>query len=192
MTLCDYAVSNIQTEMQSLESEWQQHYVWCLFSFLCVSASAQLQYLYLMALVFTAWFCLTSESRYFTGTKKNWQWPGGRGIPLSGVTANTEVALQKRVIGGDECERQYHVQLRAVYPHGPSSLCGGSLISDRWILQLTVWSQEGEEIRAATKTCFCYSVKSKIHSDKMRNRIWWPSVIMFYVCCAHAGPCLQI
>ncbi|XP_039469119.1 kallikrein-5-like [Oreochromis aureus] len=35
---------------------------------------------------------------------------------------------------GDECERQYHVQLRAVYPHGPSSLCGGSLISDRWIL----------------------------------------------------------
>lgn len=59
-------------------------------------------------------------------------------------------------------------------------------------LQLTVWSQEGEEIRAATKTCFCYSVKSKIHSDKMRNRIWWPSVIMFYVCCAHAGPCLQI
>lgn len=79
MTLCDYAVSNIQTEMQSLESEWQQHYVWCLFSFLCVSASVQLQYLYLMALVFTAWFCLTSESRYFTGTKKNWQWPGGAG-----------------------------------------------------------------------------------------------------------------
>lgn len=37
MTLCDYAVSNIQTEMQSLESEWQQHYVWCLFSFLCIS-----------------------------------------------------------------------------------------------------------------------------------------------------------
>ncbi|XP_076741480.1 uncharacterized protein LOC112434942 [Maylandia zebra] len=56
-------------------------------------------------------------------------------LPLCiSVTANTEVALQKRVIGGDECERQYHVQLRAVYPHGPSSLCGGSLISDRWIL----------------------------------------------------------
>lgn len=123
------------------------------FSLFSVSASAQLQYLYLMALVLTVCFCLTSESRYFTGTKKNWQWPGGRGIPLSGVTANTEVALQKRVIGGDECERQYHVQLRAVYPHGPSSLCGGSLISDRWILQLTVWSQEGEETRAATKTC---------------------------------------
>nr|XP_024658476.1 thrombin-like enzyme catroxobin-1 [Maylandia zebra] len=56
------------------------------------------------------------------------------GACRGGVTANTEVALQKRVIGGDECERQYHVQLRAVYPHGPSSLCGGSLISDRWIL----------------------------------------------------------
>uniref|UniRef100_A0A3P9D5S2 Peptidase S1 domain-containing protein n=1 Tax=Maylandia zebra TaxID=106582 RepID=A0A3P9D5S2_9CICH len=62
---------------------------------------------------------------------------GGYSELLLGVTANTEVALQKRVIGGDECERQYHVQLRAVYPHGPSSLCGGSLISDRWILQLT-------------------------------------------------------
>lgn len=38
MTLCDYAVSNIQTEMQSLESEWQQHYVWCPFLFsLCIS-----------------------------------------------------------------------------------------------------------------------------------------------------------
>uniref|UniRef100_A0A3P9BDD0 Peptidase S1 domain-containing protein n=1 Tax=Maylandia zebra TaxID=106582 RepID=A0A3P9BDD0_9CICH len=59
---------------------------------------------------------------------------GGYSELLLGVTANTEVALQKRVIGGDECERQYHVQLRAVYPHGPSSLCGGSLISDRWIL----------------------------------------------------------
>ncbi|CAI5686374.1 unnamed protein product [Oreochromis niloticus] len=56
-------------------------------------------------------------------------------LPLCiSVTVNTEVALQKRIIGGDECERQYHVQLRAVYPHGPSSLCGGSLISDRWIL----------------------------------------------------------
>uniref|UniRef100_A0A3P9D6Y0 Peptidase S1 domain-containing protein n=1 Tax=Maylandia zebra TaxID=106582 RepID=A0A3P9D6Y0_9CICH len=65
---------------------------------------------------------------------------GGYSELLLGVTANTEVALQKRVIGGDECERQYHVQLRAVYPHGPSSLCGGSLISDRWILQLTMRS----------------------------------------------------
>uniref|UniRef100_A0A669EJN3 trypsin n=1 Tax=Oreochromis niloticus TaxID=8128 RepID=A0A669EJN3_ORENI len=59
---------------------------------------------------------------------------GGMSPLHPGVTVNTEVALQKRIIGGDECERQYHVQLRAVYPHGPSSLCGGSLISDRWIL----------------------------------------------------------
>lgn len=135
MTLCDYAVSNIQTEMQSLDSEWQQHYVWCLFSFLCVSVSFQLQYLYLMALVLTACFCLTSaEADILQVQRKTGSDLVGRGIPLSGVTANTEVALQKRVIGGDECERQYHVQLRAVYPHGPSSLCGGSLISDRWIL----------------------------------------------------------
>ncbi|XP_059191383.1 uncharacterized protein LOC131973408 [Centropristis striata] len=39
----------------------------------------------------------------------------------------------RRIIGGNPCERQYHVKLRV--PAGPSFiLCGGSLISDRWIL----------------------------------------------------------
>uniref|UniRef100_A0A671VZL2 Peptidase S1 domain-containing protein n=1 Tax=Sparus aurata TaxID=8175 RepID=A0A671VZL2_SPAAU len=51
----------------------------------------------------------------------------------SGVTASTTVDLQKRVIGGRPCERQYHVKLRVAAVRS-SSLCGGSLISDRWIL----------------------------------------------------------
>ncbi|KAM8771692.1 kallikrein-6-like isoform 2-T4 [Acanthopagrus schlegelii] len=50
-----------------------------------------------------------------------------------GVTASTTVDLQKRIIGGRPCERQYHVKLR-VAAVTSSSLCGGSLISDRWIL----------------------------------------------------------
>ncbi|KAM3623225.1 uncharacterized protein V6R79_008636 [Siganus canaliculatus] len=53
---------------------------------------------------------------------------------LIGTTVSTEVDLQKRVIGGRPCKRQYHVKLRAVAPHGRSSSCGGSLIADRWIL----------------------------------------------------------
>ncbi|XP_073333576.1 kallikrein-6-like [Pagrus major] len=51
-----------------------------------------------------------------------------------GVTASTTVDLQKRIIGGQPCERQYHVKLRGVAAGRSSSLCGGSLISDRWIL----------------------------------------------------------
>ncbi|XP_059188523.1 kallikrein-6-like [Centropristis striata] len=50
-----------------------------------------------------------------------------------GVTVSTVVDLQRIIIGGNPCERQYHVKLRV--PAGPSFiLCGGSLISDRWIL----------------------------------------------------------
>uniref|UniRef100_A0AAQ6AI48 trypsin n=1 Tax=Amphiprion ocellaris TaxID=80972 RepID=A0AAQ6AI48_AMPOC len=44
------------------------------------------------------------------------------------------VDLQKRIIGGHKCERRYHVRLRGVAADGSSSLCGGSLISQRWIL----------------------------------------------------------
>lgn len=42
--------------------------------------------------------------------------------------------LQKRIIGGEPCERPYHVKLRAVAARGSYKLCGGSLINDKWIL----------------------------------------------------------
>ncbi|XP_011611055.2 anionic trypsin-like [Takifugu rubripes] len=51
-----------------------------------------------------------------------------------GLTVTTEVDLQKRIIAGRDCndqERPYHVKFE--HPPG-SNRCGGSLISDRWIL----------------------------------------------------------
>ncbi|KAG7485350.1 anionic trypsin-2-like [Solea senegalensis] len=55
-----------------------------------------------------------------------------------GVTVSTVVDLHKRIIGGVGCghnDRHYHVQLRMVDKiKGQSGFCGGSLISDQWIL----------------------------------------------------------
>ncbi|XP_060938734.1 kallikrein-8-like [Limanda limanda] len=54
-----------------------------------------------------------------------------------GVTVSTVVDLEKRIFGGEECgpkERQYHVQLITTDMDRQQFLCGGSLISDRWIL----------------------------------------------------------
>uniref|UniRef100_A0A3Q2UL88 Trypsin-like n=1 Tax=Fundulus heteroclitus TaxID=8078 RepID=A0A3Q2UL88_FUNHE len=55
-------------------------------------------------------------------------------LSSSGVAVNSDsVSLQKRIIGGHYCldnERHYHVVL---YSSG-NFICGGSLISDRWIL----------------------------------------------------------
>ncbi|KAM4750048.1 kallikrein-8-like [Anableps anableps] len=42
--------------------------------------------------------------------------------------------LKKRIIGGHKCERQYHVKLKVIPTVGRSSFCGGSLISNKWIL----------------------------------------------------------
>ncbi|XP_065814992.1 putative trypsin-6 [Labrus bergylta] len=50
----------------------------------------------------------------------------------AGVTVSTAVDLQKRIIGGDPCDnadRLYHVKVK-----GGGGFCGGSLISNRWIL----------------------------------------------------------
>ncbi|XP_062236929.1 serine protease 1-like [Platichthys flesus] len=54
-----------------------------------------------------------------------------------GVTVSTVVDLEKRVIGGQKCgpkERLYHVQLISTDFYRKKYLCGGSLITDRWIL----------------------------------------------------------
>uniref|UniRef100_A0A3Q1HFQ1 trypsin n=1 Tax=Anabas testudineus TaxID=64144 RepID=A0A3Q1HFQ1_ANATE len=47
---------------------------------------------------------------------------------------NTVMDLQKRIIGGQQCERPYHVKLRGVNAGRSFNLCGGTLISSRWIL----------------------------------------------------------
>uniref|UniRef100_A0A7N8XDI5 Thrombin-like enzyme gyroxin B2.1 n=1 Tax=Mastacembelus armatus TaxID=205130 RepID=A0A7N8XDI5_9TELE len=54
----------------------------------------------------------------------------------AGVTVSTVVDLQKRIVRGQPCnnnERQYHVKLSEDL-NGDSLVCGGSLISDQWIL----------------------------------------------------------
>ncbi|XP_076583613.1 beta-fibrinogenase brevinase-like [Chaetodon auriga] len=48
-----------------------------------------------------------------------------------GVTGSTAVDLQKRIIGGQICNRPYHVIITTTQN---IFVCGGSLISDRWIL----------------------------------------------------------
>ncbi|XP_059212723.1 serine protease 1-like [Centropristis striata] len=49
----------------------------------------------------------------------------------AGVTVSTVVDLQKRIIGGHDCSRGYHVKLHRA---DPDSICGGSLINNQWIL----------------------------------------------------------
>uniref|UniRef100_A0A3B5KYK9 Peptidase S1 domain-containing protein n=1 Tax=Xiphophorus couchianus TaxID=32473 RepID=A0A3B5KYK9_9TELE len=53
-----------------------------------------------------------------------------------GVTRRTDVSLQKRIIGGQNCdegERLYHVRLESSYGN-EKIRCGGSLIHPQWIL----------------------------------------------------------
>ncbi|XP_043974226.1 kallikrein 1-related peptidase b27-like isoform X2 [Gambusia affinis] len=62
-----------------------------------------------------------------------------------GVSVNSDVSLQKRIIGGHDCavtERLYHVRLEG--SNGTHEYkCGGSLIHPKWILTTdTCWKSE--------------------------------------------------
>ncbi|KAK2817415.1 hypothetical protein Q5P01_025606 [Channa striata] len=63
-----------------------------------------------------------------------------------GFAFSREADIQKRVVGGRQCqpnERLYHVRLSGLDPDGTWSFCGGSLLTDRWILTASHCWQPG-------------------------------------------------
>lgn len=50
---------------------------------------------------------------------------------VSGVTVSTVLDLQKRIEGGKDCQRQYHVK---ILDGNNNFICIGSLLKNNWIL----------------------------------------------------------
>ncbi|KAK2810514.1 hypothetical protein Q5P01_000400 [Channa striata] len=68
-----------------------------------------------------------------------------------GFAFSREADIQKRVVGGRQCqpnERLYHVRLSGLDPDGTWSFCGGSLLTDRWILTASHCWQPGRTMFA--------------------------------------------
>ncbi|XP_043974225.1 trypsin-like [Gambusia affinis] len=63
-----------------------------------------------------------------------------------GVSVNSDVSLQKRIIGGHNCDdtdRLYHVRLEVTNGQ-TTTICGGSLINPKWILTTDTCWKSGE------------------------------------------------